>query len=334
MEVIRNYLESMFANLPNTPDVQRAKQELYSMMEDKYTELINDGKPENEAVGIVISEFGNLDEIAETLGIGGVMKGYEEPSRRKVTHDEARQFVIDTTQHRFYVGLGVLLLIISCVGPVIGETLPHVNENAGNAIGVSFFFIAIAAGVALIIYSSVRMKQWDFLKNYPCTIDFQTADELYQEQQYNRANRALMLTIGVLLCILCFVPPVVFDAISSNYFLTDGLGIALFFILIGIGVFLIIMSGAKERAYRALLTLNDRTTVAGNYESTASIYAKYTNPTVETIMSVYWQSVTCLYLIWSFLSFDWYITWIIFPIAGIISGIIKNIYGVKGGTAK
>ena len=40
METIRNYLETMFANMPNTPEVRRAKDELLQMMEDKYNELI------------------------------------------------------------------------------------------------------------------------------------------------------------------------------------------------------------------------------------------------------------------------------------------------------
>ena len=68
METIRNYLETMFAKLPNTFEVQKAKNELWQMMEDKYTELIREGRTENEAIGIVISEFGNLDELAEDLG--------------------------------------------------------------------------------------------------------------------------------------------------------------------------------------------------------------------------------------------------------------------------
>ena len=38
MNTIRSYLESMFAKLPNTPDVIKAKCELGQMMEDKYTE--------------------------------------------------------------------------------------------------------------------------------------------------------------------------------------------------------------------------------------------------------------------------------------------------------
>ena len=39
METIKNYLETMFMNLPNTPEVYKAKQELLQMMEDKYQEL-------------------------------------------------------------------------------------------------------------------------------------------------------------------------------------------------------------------------------------------------------------------------------------------------------
>ena len=54
MQAIRNYLETMFMNLPNTPEVLRAKEELWQMMEDKYTELKNEGKSDNEAVGTVI----------------------------------------------------------------------------------------------------------------------------------------------------------------------------------------------------------------------------------------------------------------------------------------
>lgn len=59
MDAIKNYLETMFLNLPNTPEVQKAKYELGQMMEDKYRELIADGKTENEAIGTVIAEFGN-----------------------------------------------------------------------------------------------------------------------------------------------------------------------------------------------------------------------------------------------------------------------------------
>lgn len=49
MEVILSYLENMFLNMPHTPEVLRAKEELAGMMEDKYSELLAEGKKENEA---------------------------------------------------------------------------------------------------------------------------------------------------------------------------------------------------------------------------------------------------------------------------------------------
>ena len=55
MDTIKNYLENMFMNMPKTDKVLKAKVELGQMMEDKYNELIKEGKSDNEAVGIVIS---------------------------------------------------------------------------------------------------------------------------------------------------------------------------------------------------------------------------------------------------------------------------------------
>lgn len=62
-------------------------------MEDKYNELISDGKSDNEAIGIVISEFGNLDELADSLGI----KSFVDPSQampaaNTLSHETAAAF--------------------------------------------------------------------------------------------------------------------------------------------------------------------------------------------------------------------------------------------------
>ena len=97
METIKNYLESMFASMPNTPEVRKAKAELLQMMEDKYNELISEGTSENAAVGTVISEFGNLDELAESLSLTKeveVARGMEsEMPRRFISLDEAKSYL-------------------------------------------------------------------------------------------------------------------------------------------------------------------------------------------------------------------------------------------------
>lgn len=44
MNTIRNYLDSLFLNVPKTAETQKAKKDLLSIMEDHYYELIEEGK--------------------------------------------------------------------------------------------------------------------------------------------------------------------------------------------------------------------------------------------------------------------------------------------------
>ena len=114
METILSYLENMFLHLPRTSEVLRAKEELATMMEDKYNELLAEGKRENEAVGIVISEFGNLEELSEELGLGDLEQTKEtgEPVKR-VSRGEAEEYISATLKSIRWIGLGVMLCIWS-----------------------------------------------------------------------------------------------------------------------------------------------------------------------------------------------------------------------------
>ena len=141
-----------------------------------------------------------------------------------------------------------------------------------------------------------------------------------------KSTHALLLTIGIMLCILSVVPPILLDAASS--FAADTLedcsaGFVLIFV--AIGVFLIVISSMRMGGYRTLLHLNNQNTIGGNYVPEQQDRQQYHNSTLAAIMSVYWPTITCLYLIWSFLSFDWWITWIVWPIAAIVESLIKNI---------
>lgn len=141
METIKNYLENMFSHLPNTPEVQKAKYELYQMMEDKYNELISEGKSDNEAIGIVISEFGNLDELADSLGI----KSFVDPSQampaaKTLSRETAAAFLRDSAKQAYLTAFGVLLCILASLGPIFSECIPRslASPDASDAIGITF----------------------------------------------------------------------------------------------------------------------------------------------------------------------------------------------------
>ncbi len=79
MDIINAYLETMFSPYPQTPRLLEAKEDLRGMMEDAYNEAIAAGYSNNEAVGKVITEFGNLDELAPVLGIASDIRSTTAP---------------------------------------------------------------------------------------------------------------------------------------------------------------------------------------------------------------------------------------------------------------
>ena len=332
MEAIRNYLESMFANLPNTPEVQRAKTELGQMMEDKYQELIEEGKTDNEAVGIVISDFGNLDELADSLGIRGAMQAQPQIQARMLSGEEVQDYVTEDGRNTFANSIGVMLCIFLPIPYIAAECIVqgfHAAENVPFALATIVFFTMMAAAIALFVVGGIRMEKWKFLKKEPVCIDYATADYLQKAGEADRSGHAVLKVIGILLCVFCFVPVAVIGSLTERD-VPSMIGAIVLFLCVGIGVMLLINASAKEDAYKTLLRLNSPSTVGGNYVPSQK-EVRYTNPSVQKFMSVYNPTILCIYLCWSFLTFDWHITWIIWPIAAIVRYLINSTWGEKGG---
>ena len=55
---------------------------------------------------------------------------------------------------------------------------------------------------------------------------------------------------------------------------------------------------------------------------------KTQNPLLSAISTAYWMMATIIYLIWSFASSSWEITWIVWVIAGILYGAIFPILNI------
>lgn len=317
METIKNYLESMFASMPNTPEVRKAKAELLQMMEDKYNELISEGTSENAAVGTVISEFGNLDELAESLGLTKeveVARGMEaEMPRRFISLDEAKAYLSNRNKKALYKALGILLLIISVSFVILMST-----SKASALTGVAMMMFSIAIGIGFLIYSSFVDHEWKFMKRESCSIDMNTAAYVKDKQRGFEPVRAFCVAIGVVLCVICWTPNIL---IPFRY---EPLGAGLMFILIGFGVFLIVYPNSIASGFERILHVNEATTISGQYAN-GSAYVKptkYKSKTAQTVVEVYWPTVTCLYLIFSFLTFRWDLTWIIWVIAGVFHRVV------------
>ena len=274
METIRNYLSTMFAGLPDTPEVRKAYEELAAMMEDKYTELIAEGCGENEAVGTVISEFGNLEELAQTLGIEEYMgeagrssaqQSFAQHNPKNTAEDpvpeEYGDFrVISAEEVCDYLGVGSFAVLLKCFGiflcitSVTGPILLDIPGNnwfsgALSSFGTALFFVFIAAAVACFLIAGAYKKPWRFIGTEPLELDNE-AEEIVADQERTAENESTRRKItGIVLIILSIVPTILFG---------DNFGPAMMFIFVGAGVFLLVYNSSKKGLFRKLSRAQER----------------------------------------------------------------------------
>ncbi len=344
MDAIKNYLDNMFANLPGTPSVLRAKSELGQMMEDKYTELIAEGKSENEAVGSVISEFGNLSELAEALGLEEEIKEQkaEENSNpgRILSTEEAAGYIRMRTKKALYTALGIALCVLSPICPIF---LTEVGNNISDIFAPIGMFAIVMVGVGFIIYGSSLKRPWKYIHKEKCTLSMDTTKYVSDEQERFYGSYVAEMIAGIICCASSWMPAAVFDEFTAY---GNVLGGSFFFLMVGIGVFLLIHSHIRRGAYRNLLKLNKAGTMKASYKAAEQgkesetmgetigkeieksldkkEEVKYISPVAEFIMDVYWPTVICLYLCSSFITFKWGLTWIIWPAAGILHRVFSR----------
>ncbi len=315
METIRNYLESMFRGLPLTEKVAKAKSELLQMMEDKYTELIRNGKTENEAVGEVIQNFGNLEDIADDLGISDILHDTKKAgeNRRKLSFEEVTEYVAAKRKSVIIRAIGISLFIMCVIFPIFCDAF-----DLNDALGVALMFLSIGCGVIFMCLSHSLMEQWHFIKSEPCSIDPVATDYLKNKNRDFLPAYSICSSIGILLCILSFIPAVVMNELDGH--IMDEIGGALLFVFVGVGVALIVYANSIKKNYSRLLGLNTQNVFIEEKDDLENIK----NPTARVFMSVYWSVITCIYLCVSFITFKWHMTWLIWPIAAVIYTILKE----------
>ena len=69
MKIIEEFIDSLFSGVVETSETKQLKADLLANAEDRYEDLLSQGKSENEAIGTIISEFGTIDELMEELNL-------------------------------------------------------------------------------------------------------------------------------------------------------------------------------------------------------------------------------------------------------------------------
>lgn len=328
METIKNYLETMFAQMPQTPQILEIKEDLFLNMEEKYHELKNEGKSENEAIGIVISEFGNINELINELGIS-----IDSDTQTRdiniplVTLDTALSYLDVKKGCGSLIGFGVVLILIG-VSFLIGlNSLANLSlrgaltEDSASLLGVIGLILFIVPAVGLFIYSGTKLEKYNELQE-PFQLDFTVKEQLKSKYEdfLPRHNRSVI--IGVCLCILSVIPVVTSslleDIYTNNSFILEGssFGVIILLLTIATAVYLFISSGSIKEGYSCLLKIDDFNPAKRNSKE---------NKLISAVAAIVWPLAACSFLLIGFIWNRWSIAWIVFPITGILFGMFSAV---------
>ncbi|MGL5615252.1 MAG: permease prefix domain 1-containing protein [Sarcina sp.] len=339
MNTIKNYLENIFSNIPETLETLRAKEELLSMMEDKYNELKLEGKTENEAIGIVISEFGNIDEILESLDTS--VKEPIEESTFSYTYDEepiktislnnAKEIIKEQLDISKNIALGVFLCICSPILLIFLTGAAEEYSSYGNtaaAIGLVVLFLMIAIAILLFIIYGLKMEKIENFKKEPIILDYMTKEFIKKESENFKISFGKRIAFGVTLCIVSVIPIIITGTLFDNIF-AQCASVSLLLIMVAFAVHIFIVTGMTDSTYKMFLEKESDSTPHGHYKEYNSEDYNYSHhyesPLTRNIASIYWPVITIIYLFWSFVYGSWGTSWIIWPIAGLLFGVISNI---------
>lgn len=311
MDAITSYIDHMFRSLPQTGEVRRARGELKQMTEDRYHELLAEGVSENEAVGRVITQFGNLDELADDLGIRSVMDGHE-TAAVELSAAEAERYVRTSRRASLLIGSGVFTILVGVATQIFFDQAEEANSDLSNALGLGLFFFLIAAAVAQFIIGGMMLGRFARLEDRVLHLDG-VALSHYQQLREREEPRFIGLVVaGVVTIILGAASFAVGFSMEDSG--VDALNLLKYAgpVLIGAGVFLLVVAGMRRGALDRLTQNDDVASEPGN-------------PLVERWAGPYFLLAIVIYVSWSFISGDWSRSWIVFPIAAVGFALLAGI---------
>ena len=243
---------------------------------------------------------------------------YDSPLRT-VSMEEAAAFLQMREENAARIALGVMLCVLCPIaiiflsGAAEMGRLP-LTETQAVGLGLAFLFVLVGCAVALFVTCSLRAHEYEYLEREPIDTLYGVDGMVRDRREKFRPAFTRQLTVGIVLCVVAVLPLSVSIFLFGEDSLAHIVGVCLLLCLIAVGVLLIVRSSIVWDGFHQLLEEDDY-----------SREAKSVEKRFGWIAGSYWLLVTAGFLAWSFLSGRWDITWIVWPIAGVLYGAIYGI---------
>lgn len=257
------------------------------------------------------------DEIENEEHVGD---GEPMEEKKKISLPFAHEYLAWRQSAAKRIALGVALCILAAIPLILLGGMSEaygISENAAGGIGLIILFAVIAAAVAIFVHCGFLNAPYEFLEKEEFELEYGVDGMVREKQKQYRPIYAKTNIIGVVLCILSPVPLIAGALMELNDFWLVCLT-AVLLTIIAAAVYMFIRVGTVWGAMQRLLR-------EGEFEPKS----KDGNKLQEAIEGVYWSVITAGYLLWSFLTMDWHITWIVWPVAAVLFGAIEAVMSYR-----
>lgn len=334
MEAIKVYVEQMFLSLPNTTELIKLKEEILQNMEDKYNELKSDGKNENEAIGTVISEFGNIDEILDEFNLkkgadfNEINSTSDKPTTRIMNDEEVDDYLatnkvtcqlISTGTILCIVGAALLIFISGFFGSSAKDgasNFDFLHFSIGNAyagiLGVIILLLFVCVAVTLFIISGAKSEKYNYVEKETIILSDASKNKIESLLSKRKDIFLIKTCIGVVVCILAVIQLLLVIVLSKGNDIATISSVSALLVMIAIAVYFFITGSSEQETYERILQKGDFAVINRN-------------PVLETVSTIYWCLATAIYLGISFATGGWTVSWVIWPVAGVAWAAIAAI---------
>lgn len=264
------------------------------------------------------------DELDEENDAFGAPRQDGDTPLRKVSLSETQDFLRYRETAARRISFGVLLCILSPIALILLSVMREagrltIGEQATTGIGLLALIIAVGAAVALFVLSGIAGKKFEYLSSECFETEYGVTGFLRERREREQGSFVSQLVSGIVLCVVSVIPIFVAmilpgsDGGSSD--LRYAAATCVLLAVVAAGVWLIVRASIRRGSYEVLLE-------EGDYSRSAK-----TDETGKLIAGVYWGVVTAGYLAYSFITMDWQRSWIVWPVAAVLYGVIVAIYG-------
>ena len=270
----------------------------------------------SEALG-VSTDYLLKDEQSQSAPVPATAEQTVKP--RHVTQEEARRYLQLQTAAIPKTTLGVALCVwspIALIGlPVLRSTLNWgFPEEICSGIGLCMLLVMVAAGVALLLTASGKLREFEYLEREPIETDNGAREQALSMQREMASFCTRQNTIGVVLCILSVLPLFALMCVPG---VPDGyysLAVCALLLLVGIACLLLVRTGSMRGAVDKLLE-------QGDYTRENKAKSRF----VGAVSAAYWLVVTAAFLFYTFGpngNGQPQYSWFIWAIAGVLYGAL------------